>query len=193
MPLWQKNDERISDEDLIALYKKRLDASIVGILFRRHYHKVYGLCLNYLKNAHDGEDAVMEIFESLPGHLVHHSIQKFEPWLFFVTRNHCLKRFKKQVKNRWEDIQEINEDFFVEIEAEKDHIYEQRYEALGEAIDELKEDQKKCIILFFLQQKTYNDIVEITGFSYNDVKSYIQNGKRNLKNYLLNLNENDEF
>lgn len=193
MPLWRKNYEQISDEELVALYKKRLDSSIVGILFGRHYHKVYGLCLNYLKNAHDGEDATMEIFESLPTQLVQYTIQKFEPWLFFVTRSHCLKRFKKELKNRKEDIQEISEDFFVEFEEEKDHLYEQRFEALGDAIDELKENQKKCILLFFLQQKTYNDIADITGFSYKDVKTHIQNGKRNLKNYLLNLNENDKI
>jgi RNA polymerase sigma-70 factor (ECF subfamily) len=35
--------------------------------------------------------------------------------------------------------------------------------------------------LFYLEQKCYKDIADLTGYDLNKVKSAIQNGKRNLK------------
>ena len=53
------------------------------------------------------------------------------------------------------------------------------------ALDELNEEQKKSIVQFYLEKKSYQQIMETTGFSFLQVKSYIQNGKRNLKAILL--------
>ena len=52
---------------------------------------------------------------------------------------------------------------------------------MDEAMKELNPEQKQCVTLFYLQKKSYQEINEITGFSMLQVKSYIQNGKRNLK------------
>jgi RNA polymerase sigma factor (sigma-70 family) len=57
---------------------------------------------------------------------------------------------------------------------------------LNEALKSLAEKQRICVELFYLQEKSYNEVAEITGFTMNEVKSFIQNGKRNLKIYLTN-------
>jgi RNA polymerase sigma-70 factor (ECF subfamily) len=58
---------------------------------------------------------------------------------------------------------------------------EDRLDKLEECMEQLPLEQKHSIQLFFIQKKCYNEIAEITGQEWNKVRSYIQNGKRNLK------------
>lgn len=177
--------KQYSNEQLIAAYRKTEDKAVVGMLYKRYAHKVLGLCLNYLKNVQDAEDAVMEIFIHLTEELKKHDIENFEPWLFFVCRNFCLKRLRKTLGKKNEEISEIHEDFFVELGEEKDHNKEEeRLEALSDAINRLKEDQKRCIVLFYFEKKSYKEIELQTSYSIKEIKSHLQNGKRNLKNLL---------
>ncbi|GJM31956.1 MAG: DNA-directed RNA polymerase sigma-70 factor [Saprospiraceae bacterium] len=178
----QKNSPYLEDEELARLYQERQDTRILGLLFKRYLHEVLGNCMYFLKNQHDSEDASMEIFEQLTSSLKKNSApDNFRNWLFIVTKNHCLKRLRKQIKERSEDFSEINTNLFVENDDLDALIIEQRIERLSHAIEDLKEEQKKCIILFYLQNKSYKEIEEVTPYSLNDVKSFIQNGRRNLK------------
>lgn len=178
--------DKRSDEALIGLYKKQPDRRLLDILLGRHIHKIYGLCLKYFKNQPDAEDAVMEIAASLPEKLLAYEIDNFSGWLFFVSRNHCLKLLKEKAKLRTELIDELSEHFFVEnTEEETLTIEERRLKKLSDAIDQLKEGQKECIIAFYLEQKSYQEIAQMNGFTDKQVKSHIQNGKRNLKNLII--------
>ncbi|MCB0564940.1 MAG: sigma-70 family RNA polymerase sigma factor [Phaeodactylibacter sp.] len=191
MLLFKKRTDTRSDEELLAAYKRRPSQAILALLFKRHSHKLYGLCLSYLKNQHDAEDAVMDSFADLPPKLLKYSIEDFESWLYLVVRNYCLKLLKEKARQRTEGLDEICEEAFVE-SAPDEALYtidveERRYEALSDAIDQLKEQQRTCIILFYLQNKSYQEITEQTSYTLNDVKSHIQNGRRNLKNIILKL------
>ncbi|MBP9740871.1 MAG: sigma-70 family RNA polymerase sigma factor, partial [Chitinophagaceae bacterium] len=64
-----------------------------------------------------------------------------------------------------------------------DHVLEkeQNLQSLENCIEELNTDQKKSIQLFYLENKCYNEISEVTGIEWNKVRSLIQNGRRNLK------------
>lgn len=178
---------QLSDEELIKRYKKTGNPKYWGILYKKHAHSVFGLCMSYLKNRQDSEDATMEIFEKLSKSLQQYEIEHFESWLFFVSRNFCLKKFKKKIKLHQEDISEINPDLFMENAEEKDHTSEKKLEVLSDAIDGLKDHQKRCIVLFYLENKSYKEIESMTSYSLKDIKSFIQNGKRNLKNNLVKL------
>ena len=188
MILFKKRTDIRTDEELLDAYKRRPSEAVFGQLFRRHAHKLYGLCLSYLKNPQDAEDAVMDCFADLPPKLLKYDIEDFESWLFLVVRNYCLKLLKDKARLRTDGLDEICEEVFVEsahdvtlhtIEEE-----ERRYEALSDAIDQLKGPQRKCIILFYLENKSYQEIAELAAFPLNEVKSHIQNGRRNLKNLL---------
>lgn len=177
---------KYDDEQLVLAYQKSGDKAIVGTLYKRHAHKVLGLCLNHLKNLQDSEDALMEIFLQLTEDLKKYKIEKFEPWLFFVCRNYCLKKFRKRLSQKSEYLDEISWDSFMELDQEKDHIKEEeRLEAISLAINRLKPDQKRCIVLFFFESKSYKEIENLTSFSAKEIKSHIQNGKRNLKNLVI--------
>ena len=99
----------------------------------------------------------------------------------------------KQSKLKKEIDIQIHADSFMETEngmhQNKAEEKEAQYTSLETAIEELYEDQRKCIELFYLKEKSYNDIVDITGYTMNEVKSFIQNGKRNLK---IKLEKNSE-
>ena len=176
-----------TDEELIALYKERQDKSVLAILFERYMHLLYGLCLKYLKNTDDAQDAVMQIFEKLSSDLLKHEVDYFKGWIYSVGRNYCLMELRRrQSVLKHEQKYDVNfSDDFMEFQPElhlnNENDKEQKNRKLTEALAELNTEQRQCIELFYLQEKSYKEVVEITGFEMKKVKSYIQNGKRNLK------------
>ncbi len=184
------NKSKLEDEEIIALYKKTGDNIYVGILFERYSHLAFGVCFKYLKNEEDSKDSVLQIFENIIDDLKRFNIKSFGPWLHSVARNHCLMqlRKKKLVFNDEHGFQQA-EATLLTIPKEMDFMNESLSEAhlkhIDEAIDSLNDDQKKCIRLFYLQEKSYQEVSADTGYSMNQVKSFIQNGKRNLRNYLI--------
>ena len=145
-----------------------------------------GLCIKYLKDEDEAKDAVMHIFEKLMNDLLKHDIQYFKSWLYTFSKNHCLMiiRSKQSRLSKEIDIQ-INASSFMETETNQ-HLNvseekEKEYLALEQAVDSLNEEQKICIDLFYLKEKSYQEISDVTGYTLNEVKSFIQNGKRNLK------------
>ncbi len=181
----------LSDSDLIKRYKQSCDKKYVGQLFERYYHLVYGVCLKYLQNESESKDATLQIFENLFSDLKKHDVTNFPSWLHTVARNFCLMQLRKQKR-----VQKHTDEFKREQEA-LDHDYlgeqvklkEESLTDLEEAIHMLNAEQKECIKLFYLEERCYKDITELTGFPLNKVKSYIQNGKRNLKLILMKKNE----
>ena len=189
---FKKNINRYSetpDQDLVQLFKETGDQELIGILFTRYTHLVYGLSLKILRNPEEAEDIVMEIFESLFEKLLHHEIDNFKNWLYSVTRNACLmflrkkKTFFNNHKKIFENLYEEN----VENEPDFNLIYEENnseIKNLNKALDKLNKEQQSCIKLMYIENKSYKEICVETGFSLKQVKSYIQNGKRNLKNIM---------
>lgn len=173
-----------SDLALISEYKKSKDPRFVGELYNRYLHLVTGACMKYLKHQEDAKDASMDIFEELLVKLLVHEISNFKSWLYSLTRNHCLMKIRK-VKNITEvDIQDEKiENRFME-KPDFEHLIDEsssETERLQSAIANLKDNQRLCIELFYLQEMSYKQVSEKTGLDLKQVKSNIQNGKRNLQ------------
>ena len=177
----QKTIARFSDLELVEQYKESGDLSLVGALYNRYMTLVYGVCLKYLKDREESRDAVMQIFEKLMVSLKQHEITHFKSWLYVTSRNHCLMALRaKKGKN----FEAISGDFMeneVLLHLPDEPEMETNLSKLEKCIEHLVAEQKDCVKLFYMEQKCYKEIVEITGFDDNKVKSYIQNGKRNLK------------
>jgi len=148
------------------------------MLFERYTHLVFGVCMKYLKNEENSKDAVMQIFEQLFDKLLLHQISNFPSWLHTVARNHCLMQLRKPQKEI--DTENIP-DIFVENPDDLHQTMEANELAVQNAVNLLDENQQRCIRLFYLEEKSYKEVQQITGFSYNEVKSFLQNGKRKLK------------
>lgn len=189
--IYNEKYNQYSDLELIAEYKNTENKLFIGVLYKRYSHLVLGLSLKYLKNEDEAKDAVMQIFEKLFKDLLKHQIEFFKSWLYTYSKNFCLMIIRtRQSKLKKEIELENNADLFMETESglhlNKAEEKEKQFVALENAINDLKDEQKKCIDLFYLKEKSYVEIAEITGFTINEVKSYIQNGKRNLKIKLEN-------
>jgi RNA polymerase sigma factor (sigma-70 family) len=180
-----------SDEELIVAYQKSTDTKYIGELFERYIHLVFGVCMKYLKDEENSKDAVMQIFEDLHHKLVEHEISYFKSWIYSVAKNHCLMILRKS-KSELKSMEVLYNKFHHEVMESVDvfHPYnitdmKEKIPKLKKGIELLKKEQRACIELIYLQNKSYQEVSEITGYSLNKVKSHVQNGKRNLKIFLL--------
>ncbi len=185
----KKNIQDQSDEELLANFRKSADRSALGILFDRYSHLVFGVCLKYLKNEEDAKDATLQIFEKLMVDLRRFEVKKFSFWVHSVARNYCLMMLRsRKAMHHLDSETSPGVDAFVENETEEHlneaHNKESELQLLEEAINELNEEQRMCIEMFYIKKMCYQDVSEITGFDMKHVKSYIQNGKRNIKIYM---------
>lgn len=178
--------KQLPDIELISLYKQSKDKQIVGELYTRHTRFVFSVCMKYLKNQTNSEDAVMQIFEKLFDSLLNHDIDNFKPWLYSVSKNYCFQllrshSFTKEftVENEhFSDIRMENDDG---MHLEEKIALEEKMVQFEHQLEGLSQEQRICIELFYLKKKCYKEISEETGFDLTKVKSYIQNGKRNLQ------------
>ena len=181
----------LTDLELIARYKFTLDKNYVGELFKRYSHLVLGLCINYFKNKDEAKDELLQIFEKLFDALRKTDVENFPGWLTFVSRNHCISvlRKRKTETERKADYNYSEEKFVESYEGVRHDEKEIQLQQLEEAVKELEYEQRICVELFYLKERSYSEIASATGFSEKQVKSYLQNGKRNLRIILSTKNE----
>lgn len=171
----------LTDTELVDRYKKEEDLSYLGELFARYQSLVYGVCLKYLKDRDEAKDAVMQLFEKLIQTLRVHEVENFKSWLYVTSRNHCLMQIRaRKGKFTQEFSPEVMENQLL-LHPEDEPELEENLTKLEKCIETLVNEQRDCVQLFYLQEKCYKDIAQSTGFDMNKVKSFIQNGKRNLK------------
>jgi len=177
----KKNIKQFPDTELLIQYKKSKSNKYIGILFERYGHLVYGVCLKYLKNVEESQDATSLIFEKVMADLLRMEVNNFKSWLYMVSKNHCLMQLRKKKPAETESISEL--EYKLEDNHNSDLVFikERQLNNLEEAIKKLKGEQQQCIDLFYLKEKTYDEVASLTGYENKKVKSYIQNGKRNLK------------
>jgi len=175
-----KQPDPVTDELLLKRYRETEDLAVLGKLFQAHAPMVYYVCKRYLQDPEQSKDAVMQIFEELIVKVNKQEINKFGSWLYVLSRNYCLMQLRAGKKMQYvsfDDVMEFPSDLHQEDQGKQERVLT----ALEVCIEKLPEKQQQSIDLFFLKEKCYKEIVEFTGYSLNDVKSYIQNGKRNLK------------
>jgi RNA polymerase sigma-70 factor (ECF subfamily) len=178
--LSSKPHSELTDLELIMQFKQTGSNEWLGLLFNRYTSLVYGVCLKYLKDREEAKDAVMQLFEKLLTALKEYEIEHFKSWLYVTARNHCLMKLRSQKGKYTEEISP----FLMETTGHQ-HLEEDEMESnlgkLEKCIEKLGHEQKTCVKMFFLQEKCYKDITVLTGYDLLKVKSFIQNGKRNLK------------
>ena len=174
--------QHISDNTLLEKFYADKDNHWLGILLQRYTMLLLGVCMKYLKNEDDAKDSVQQVFLKAIAELHKYKVAYFKSWIYMVAKNHCLMKLRDRqgkapaVLNEQTMMME-EEVLPVQAHLEKDRILD----AMSAAIEELNKEQKQCVTLFYLDKKSYTQIAETTGYSMMQVKSYIQNGKRNLK------------
>jgi len=174
--------DHITDQELLERFYTDRDNAWLGVLLERYTLLLLGVCMKYLKNEDDARDSVQQIFLKVIQELHKYKVEFFKSWIYMIAKNHCLMKLRdKQGKIPAELNEKLisakAEETDTQLLQQNDHTYA----AMEEALKELNTEQRQCVTLFYLQRKTYQEIHEITGFSMLQVKSYIQNGKRNLR------------
>jgi RNA polymerase sigma factor (sigma-70 family) len=175
----QRNDR--PDKDLVTEFKMSGNMETLAVLFQRYMDLLYGVCLKYLKQPEASRDAVMHIFEELVEKLKKHEVDNFKSWVYTLAKNHCLMQLRtpKNLKTTEfkVDVMQSEEDVHLNGALQR----EENLEKMERCLQTLPAEQKITVELFYLQNKCYKEIAEITGLEWNKVRSYIQNGRRNLK------------
>jgi len=180
---WFRNpgkSDQSDDEKLLKRYRETGDLEVLGQLFRAHSSMVYYVCYRYLQDSEQSKDAVMQIFEQLIKKVNNQEVRQFGNWLYVLSRNYCLMQLRSAKKMQYVAFDDFVE-FPVSLHQDDQGDKEEQLTALERCVDKLPDKQKQSIDLFFLNEKCYKEIVDLTGYSLNEVKSFIQNGKRNLK------------
>lgn len=181
---FSQKPQLLTDSELVQKYKSSDKISYLGVLYERYMEMVYGVCLKYLKDHGKAEDGVMSIFEELTTKVKKHDIQTFKSWLHTVTKNYCLMQLRKENKKSltiFYDNELVQSADLVHPEEEVLSEDKEDFEALKHCIKKLPGKQQRCIKLFYLDEQSYKDIADTTGLEIGKVRSYIQNGRRNLK------------
>lgn len=172
-----------ADEDLVKKFQSSEDAYYVGVLFKRYNEMTVSLALNYLKNEHDAEDAVMECYEILYNELKNAEVKNFGGWYYSVVKNHLLKAKRSRRKRGGDELIEGYHDRGEEDSSLKflfDNKEEKIKTLVEDVLKQLKPIQEKCVRAFYLEEKKYKAIADEFKLTEKEVKSHLQNGKRKL-------------
>jgi RNA polymerase sigma factor (sigma-70 family) len=170
-----------SDQELLLAYRSKGDLQVLAQLYGRYMDQVYGLTLKYLEDPEAAKDAVMQIFEELVQKLLRHEVTYFKSWLYTVAKNHCLMQLRSA---KSKITVALPEDFMQSDEAShlNGSLYkEEQFVLLEKCLQQLQGEQHQAVRLFYLHEKSYNEIAHSTGMAWATVRSHIQNGRRNLK------------
>ena len=179
------NPERyndITDQQLLSKYYSDHNSEWLGVLLQRYTLLLLGVCMKYLKDEDEAKDSVQQIFLKVIQELQKYKVEYFKSWLYMVAKNHCLMKLRDR---NGKQTSEINDRLSATPGDESDKSAQEKndytLELMQDALKELNPEQRQCVTLFYLEKKSYQQISDATGYNLLQVKSYIQNGKRNLK------------
>ena len=182
----------LTDNQLVASFKDTGDRQMVGELYRRYHHLIFGACLKQLGNREESKDAAMNIFEKIIVSLPNAVVRSFNSWIYVVIQNECMDtlRSRRKINNIKGSVKQVGErvekeaKFEGSVRLSTDEEGVKPEEKLIKAMKQLSKEQQKCIRLFFFEEKSYEEIAIKTRFTEKQVKSYLQNGKKRLKKIL---------
>jgi RNA polymerase sigma factor (sigma-70 family) len=173
--------QHMTDQQLLARWYEDQDKEWLGVLLQRYTLLLFGVCMKYLREEEEARDCVQQIFIKVITELGKYRVEYFKSWIYAVARNHCLMRLRDRHGRQAELSESMLAAWDEEPGARPFWEKEQLLEWMGQALEQLGNEQKTCITLFYLEKRSYQEIASATGFTLMQVKSHIQNGKRNLR------------
>jgi RNA polymerase sigma factor (sigma-70 family) len=187
------HDNALPDKDLVEMFKTSGDLEVLAILFQRYMDLLYGVCLKYLKEPETAKDAVMQVFEELVQKLPKHQVDNFKSWLYTLAKNYCLMQLRTPKNLKTTEFNPDSMQSGEEMHLNGVMLKEENLQKMERCLQTLSAEQKVSVELFYLQNKCYKEIADITGLDWNKVRSYIQNGRRNLKICMEKTEEVDKL
>src|SRR5690349_5264371 len=171
-----------SDQQLLENFYRDGNTEWLGHLLPRYTLLLLGVCMKYLKNEEEAKDCVQQVFLKAITELAKYKVDYFKAWIYMVAKNHCLMKIRDRQGKRSVEISDAHGHSTIDPQDSNPHIEkDELLNRMSAALEELSAEQKQCVIFFYLEKRSYQEIADTTGFTLMQVKSYIQNGKRNLK------------
>lgn len=174
------HSDKLTDQELLERFYADGNNDWLGLLLQRYTLLLYGVCMKYMRHEEEAKDAVQQILLKVITEIGRHKVQYFKSWLYTVARNYCLMQLRAKGITPVQLQESITEDNEPGMGHEK-VLHERTLALLEASMEELNPDQRQCITRFYLEKKSYQEIAVQTGFTLSQVKSHIQNGKRNLR------------
>ena len=174
--------QQLTDQELLQLFYKERDQQLLGHLLQRYTLLLFGVCMKYLKNEEIAKDGVQQVFLKALQEVPRYEITYFKSWIYMVAKNYCLMYLRDHNKHIPDELKEQHSKVLPqEDDREEKQEKEQLLGLIERGLETLNNEQKTCVTLFYLQKKSYQEISQATGQTLLQVKSHIQNGKRNIK------------
>jgi RNA polymerase sigma factor (sigma-70 family) len=174
-------NNELPDKELVNIFRTSGNMEVLAVLFQRYMELLYGVCLKYLKQPEASKDAVMQIFEELVQKLPRHEVDNFKSWLYTLAKNYCLMQLRTPKNLKTTEFKPESMQLEEDVHLNGVLLKEENLQKMERCLQTLSNEQKVAVELFYLQNKCYKEIAEATGIEWNKVRSFIQNGRRNLK------------
>lgn len=173
-------DIEVDDAERLAIYRSTHNQEVLGQLFNKYMSLVFGLCLKYFEDKEAAKDAVMDIYELIALKLKTHEVEYFKSWLFMVSKNHCLQKLRKSNRKKVSEKEAYL--MYTEQVFHPDTITDPiLLKKMKDCMNKLPKEQYDCVEMFYMREMSYHQVCEQTQLTWNKVRSFIQNGRRNLK------------
>lgn len=184
---------QLPDADLVKMFQTSGDLEVLAALYQRYMDLTYGVCLKYLPDSETAKDAVMQIFEELVQKLPKHEVENFRSWLYKVAKNFCLMQLRTPKNLKTSEFNPDNMQSGEELHLNGITPKEENLQKMERCLETLPQEQRDAVKMFYLEGKCYKDIAALTGIDANRVRSYIQNGRRNLRNCMGKEEEEEKL
>ena len=159
-------------------------------IYNRTYAKAYVIARQFVKNEEDALDILQEAYISVFNHM--ESLQdesKLDKWVNMIVANRCKDWLRKKQVVLFSDMGEEAEDDY-EATIEDNHIeflpeasvdYAETKRLIAEILDALPEDQRMCILMYYYDELSVNEIAESLDCSTGTVKSRLNYARKKIK------------
>lgn len=166
-------------------------------LIHLHQRMVFNLCYRFLGHYEDANDCAQEVFIKVFQSLKRFRFESnFSTWLYRITVNTCKNklnsldfrlRFKKMrlnnnkpTENAPQSVEIGNDTYSPDSSLKRKEISE----LIQDAVNKLPTPQKMVVVLRDMEGRSYEEIVEITGFKLGTVKSKLSRARQELREIL---------
>ncbi len=156
------------------------DTEAFRYFIEKYRDMAYSLAISIVRNGPIAEevtqDAFLKAFKSLEKF---EQRSKFSTWLYKIVRNEGLKRIRKKDFGYTDDINELSDISYSEVNHAVNELVEteQKY-YINMVLEQLIPNDSLVLRLFYLDEQNLKEIGEITGLSETNIKTILHRARK---------------
>jgi RNA polymerase sigma-70 factor (ECF subfamily) len=147
------------------------------VLLAAYRGRVYRLALGFVREPADAEDlaqdAFVRLWRALP---LYDGRASFSTWLYVIARNACLNEVRRRGLRPTSSLEDAAEP---SVTASASAPVERRLEC-ETLVEALPEPQRRIVRLFYLEERSYEQVAAMLEIPINTVRSHLHRARRRL-------------